>query len=291
MEALERFSQQRAHLFGLAYRMLGSAMDAEDILQEAFVRWQAASQGSIESDKAYLTTLVTRLCIDQLRSARARREEYVGPWLPEPLAISGPDMPGDSAILAESLSIAFLVLLERLNPLERAVLLLHDVFGYSFDEIAPIVGRQTSACRQIGHRAREHIDQGRTRFRPDTAQQQQLTSSFLQACASGNLQALMELLADDVTLWSDGGGRVRAALRPIYGADKVIRFLAGALSRSPANLEARLAVFNGRPGIYSYTDGKPFGVATLDVDGGRITAIWIVNNPDKQRALEHPAVP
>ena len=204
--------------------MLGSATDAEDIVQDAYLRWSRRHHDVVDSPSAYLTTMVTRLCIDQLRSARTRRESYKGPWLPEPVEVAGPE-PGQSAELADSLSLAFLVLLEELQPVERAAFLLHDVFGYGYDEIATMVDRKEAACRQLVSRARHRVGAPRRRFDADRIQSRELTRRFLVACGTGDLDELLSMLADDVTVWTDGGGKVRAALRPVTGPHRASRFL------------------------------------------------------------------
>jgi RNA polymerase sigma-70 factor, ECF subfamily len=283
-ERHEVFDRHRPLLFSIAYRMLGSVMDAEDVVQEAFVRWQRAPETEVRSPKAYLSTVVTRLCIDQLRSARARREEYVGPWLPEPLT-AAPGTAGETgpeaALLDESLSMAFLVLLESLNPTERAVFLLREVFDYDYPEISRLVGKTEANCRQISRRAREAVAARRPRFERSPEQEERLTELFVEACTSGDLEGLLSLLSEDVTLWSDGGGRVRAALNPIHGADRVARFLVGILREVPAGFAVRLARVNGRPGVLAYEGGRPTGVVSLDVSEGRIQAVRIVVNPEK----------
>ncbi len=281
----EQFNEYRPLLFGIAYRMLGSVMDAEDIVQEAFLRWQNARDTEIESPKAYLTTIVTRLCLDHLRSARVQREEYVGPWLPEPLVdAQAPDV-ADTAALHESLSMAFLVLLESLTPVERAVFLLHDVFGYDFAEIARIVGKSEANCRQLARRARGYVQARRPRFTASTAQQDRLTREFLRACTTGDLPGLVATLADDITLWSDGGGKVAAALKPIHGREAVARALIGAVRKAPPRLDTRFTHVNGQPGLVSYLDGRPFAVLLLDIAEERIQGVRVVANPDKLRHL------
>jgi len=288
MTRAEQFDEYRPLLFSIAYRMLGSVMDAEDVVQDAFLRWQGASDAEIESPKAYLSTIVTRLCLDHLRSARVQREQYVGPWLPEPLVTEpAPDVAETSA-LHESLSMAFLVLLESLTPLERAVFLLHDVFAYDYAEIARIVGKSEANCRQLGHRARAYVAARRPRFDTSVEQQERLTRQFLQACTTGDLPSLVATLADDITLWSDGGGKVRAAPRPIHGADAVGRFLLGVLRKAPPGIETRAAEVNGQPGLVSYLDGQPVGVLLFDIADDRIQGLRFVVNPEK---LEHLAEP
>lgn len=279
MDRSSIFDRYRPLLFSIAYRMLGSVMDAEDIVQEAFVRWQRASAAEVRSPKAYLSAVVTRLCIDELRPARIRREEYVGPWLPEPL----PTEPAPD--LDESLSMAFLVLLESLNPTERAVFLLREVFEYGYDEISRLVGKSEANCRQIARRARQSVAARRPRFERSPEQEERLVQQFVETCESGDMEGLVSLLSDDITVWSDGGGKVAAARHPIHGSEKVARFLLGLLSKAPPTFVVRLARVNGGPGIIGYVDGHPLNVLTFDVVGGRIRAIRIVLNPEKLRAV------
>jgi len=280
MDPSEVFDRHRQLLFSIAYRMLGSVMDAEDIVQEAFVRWQRASGTEVRSPRAYLSSVVTRLCIDQLRSARVQREQYVGPWLPEPL----PTEPPPDAV-DESPSMAFLVLLESLTPTERAVFLLREVFDYDYGEISRLVGKSEANCRQIARRARQSVAARRPRFERSAEQEEHLVERFLEACASGDMEGLVSLLSDDITLWSDGGGMVRAALNPIYGSDRVGRFLLGILREVPPDFVTRQGQINGEPGIVGYAGGHPMGVLTLDILDGRIRAIRIVVNPEKLRAV------
>ncbi len=278
----EEFDRHRPLLFSIAYRMLGSVMDAEDIVQETFVRWREASEGEVRSPKAYLSAVVTRLCIDQLRSARARREEYVGPWLPEPLPSERAPSMVDAVVLEESLSMAFLVLLESLSPIERAVFLLREVFDYDYDEISRLVGKSEANCRQIARRARQSVAARRPRFERSPEQEERLTERFIRACSSGDMEGLLELLSDDITLWSDGGGKVHAALNPIRGSDKVARFLLGILGKAPPGFVVRRARINTQPGIVCYyTDRQPQSVTTFDVAQERIQAICILVNPEK----------
>ena len=285
MGRAEDFDRHRPLLFSIAYRMVGSVAEAEDAVQEAYLRWQKASEVEVRSPKAYLSAVVTRLCIDNLRSARVKREEYVGPWLPEPLlAEPTPDV-ADTVALDESLSMAFLVLLESLTPTERAVFLLREVFDYDYPEISRLLGKSESNCRQIARRARESVAARRPRFEHSPEQQERLMQQFVRACSTGDMPALLELLAEDVTLWSDGGGKVRAALNPIHGSDKVARFFLGVLRKAPPTLVVQPATINGQPGIISYADGSPLNVLTLDVADGRIKAVRIVANPEKLRAV------
>jgi RNA polymerase sigma-70 factor, ECF subfamily len=280
MSRIEVFDRNRPLLFSISYRMLGSVMEAEDVVQEAFLRWQQTPEDEVRSPSAYLSTVVTRLCIDRLRSARARREQYVGPWLPEPL-LEEQEIPG-AADLEDSLSMAFLVLLESLTPVERAVFLLREVFDYDYPEIATLVGKSEANCRQIARRARQSVAARRPRFESSPEQEERLLESFLQASLSGDMESLLALLSEDVTLYSDGGGKAQAALRPIYGADRVSRFISGTLKKAPPDLALRQTRVNGRPGLVGYFgDGSPQSVVTLDVGEGRIRAIRLVVNPEK----------
>lgn len=282
MGQIEVFDRHRTLLFSIAYRMLGSVMDAEDVLQEAFLRWQRVPEGEARSPKSYLSTVVTRLCIDHLRSAKARREQYVGPWLPEPLLTEqAPDADGSLAP-EESLSMAFLVLLESLTPTERAIFLMREVFGYEYEEIARTVGKSETNCRQIARRARQLVLARRPRFDSSPEQEERLISGFLQASLAGDMEALLTLLSEDVTLYSDGGGKTRAALNPIQGADKVARFFAGILHKAPPGFTVRRTSINGRPGLVGYfADGRPQSVFTLEVAEGCIRTIRLVVNPEK----------
>lgn len=292
MGMTEDFDQHRPLLFSIAYRMLGSVADAEDVLQEAYLRWQRTDE-EVRSPRAFLSAVVTRLSIDQLRSARIRREEYVGTWLPEPILTEGEsaaDAPAEAVILEETLSMAFLVLLESLTPTERAVFLLREVFDYDYGEVSRLVGKSEENCRQISRRARQSVAARRPRFESSPEQEERLMGSFLEACASGDMQALVSLLSEDVIVWSDGGGRVRAALQPIRGAQKATRFFAGIIEKAPPGLTFRLASINGRPGAVGYhADGSPQSVVTLDVEEGSIRAIHIVVNPEKLENI--PALP
>ena len=233
MARTEDFERYRSLLFSIAYRMLGSVADAEEILQEAYLRWREAPEAEVRSPKSYLSAVVTRLSIDRLRSARAWREEYVGPWLPEPLVTEGAEEVADSIELDESLSMAFLVLLESLNPMERAVFLLREVFDYDYGEISRIVERSEDNCRQIARRARQSVAARRPSFEQSPEQKERLTERFVEACMSGDMQGLVGLLCEDVTLWSDGGGKVAAAPYPIHGPERVARFLLGVLRTVP----------------------------------------------------------
>lgn len=261
MSEQELFHSYRSLLFSIAYRMLGSVMDAEDCVQEVFLQWHdalARSAGpTIENPKAFLCTLVTRRCIDHLRSAQVQRESYVGLWLPEPLVEADPEALPD---LAESLSMAFLLLLERLSPIERAVFLLRQVFAYSYAEIALIVGKSEENCRQVMHRARQHLAARRPFTQVPKEVQQQLFTQFLQAWRVGDMHGLLRVLSDEIVLHSDGGGRVSAARQPISGPDKVARFLLGLQRKylALADLTIRPALINGQPGLICYLHEDAF---------------------------------
>ena len=285
---IEDFERHRSLLFSIAYRMLGSVADAEDIVQDAYLRWQKAPETEVRSPKSYLSAVVTRLSIDRLRSARAWREEYVGPWLPEPLISERAEDIGDPTELNECLSMAFLVLLESLNPVERAVFLLREVFDYDYEEISRIVGKSEDNCRQIAHRARQSVAARRPRFERSPEEEERLTRRFLEACTSGDMEGLVSLLSEDVTLWSDGGGKVAAAPYPIQGPERVARFLLGVLRTVPPGFYARPVRVNGGPGAVGYVDGRPTGVVALDVADGRLRGVRIVVNPEKLRTIPRP---
>ena len=282
---LRDFDLHRPALFALAYRMLGSVMDAEDIVQEAFLRWQQVPMDQVASPKAYLLTITTRLCLDHLRSARARRETYIGPWLPEPLVLSDSD-PDAALDRADTLSFAFLLLLERLTPLERAVFILHDVFGYTYDEVGQMIGSNAPYCRQLGHRARERVSTGRPRFEATAAQAEQAVHQFVRACTEGDMQGLLNLFANDITLWSDGGGKAHAARNPIIGADRVARFMLGVQRKVTVPVAIQPARVNGQIGLILWLTGQLYSVYVFDVDHqSRIRAIYVMLNPAKLRGV------
>jgi RNA polymerase sigma-70 factor (ECF subfamily) len=290
---LATFDQYRSLLFSVAYRMLGRVADAEDMLQETFMRWQQAPDQEIRSPRAFLVTIISRLCINHLQSARVQREEYVGTWLPEPI-VSGPGSdPLELVRVDESLSMAFLVMLERLTPVERAVFLLREVFEYEYSEIANVLGQSEANCRQILSRARQHVAAMRPRFKTSQRKKTDLLERFLKATSSGDLEGLVALLSRDVVLHSDGGGKAVAAPNLIRGADKVARGALGTLKKlMPKNLVTRLAQVNGEPGIVSYLNGKPYSVLTFDASEGHIQTIYVVTNPEKLARLpELPANP
>lgn len=280
---VDEFTGYRPLLFAVAYRMVGVVADAEDLVQETFLRWQRALAAgeTIAAPKSWLTAVITRLCIDHLRSARVRREEYVGPWLPEPLVTEAAPDPAESVALAESLTLAFLVVIESLTPVERAVFLLHDVFAYDFAEVARIVGKGEANCRQLARRAREHVAARRPRHQAPPEERERLTAQFLAACQGGDLPTLVATLADEIVLRSDGGGKAQAARRPLHGPDAVARFLLGIIKKAPAGTEYRFAEVNGQPGFLALLDGVPYSVLALDIAEGRVRSIAIVVNPDK----------
>jgi RNA polymerase sigma-70 factor, ECF subfamily len=283
-DRLETFEQHRPLVFSIAYRMLGSVMDAEDMVQETFLRWQRAPESDIRSAKVYLSTIVTRLCIDHLRSSRVRREQYVGPWLPEPLVGEPGTSPEDEVAMADSLSTAFLVLLERLSARERAAFLLREVFDYEYAEVARTLGTSEANCRQMVARARKHVVDHRPRFPATREEHERLMNEFMHACTRGDMEGLVSLLAADAASYSDGGGKVHAARKPVYGPERVARFLVGVMRTAPAGFELRPAEVNGGPGLVGYLDGVPINVVTFEVDEGRIRNIYIVANPDKLTA-------
>jgi RNA polymerase sigma-70 factor (ECF subfamily) len=281
------FEEHRRHLFGVAYRMLGSVAEAEDVVQDTWLRWCAAPEDEVRSPRAYLTTVATRLAIDRLRSAQRRREEYVGPWLPEPLVTD--DDPASTAELADSLSMAFLLVLERLNPVERAVLLLHDVFGYGYDEVGSIVERTPANCRQIASRARSHLTEARpVRPRPSQEDEQRLAFAFAAAAATGDLATLEGMLAEDVVLWSDGGPVRRAARRPVVGRHRVARFLANVSHRLPQDGTVDFVHLNGAPAVVMWTSEGPEMALSIDLEGSEVRAVHTVINPEKLRHLAAP---
>jgi RNA polymerase sigma-70 factor, ECF subfamily len=281
------FTDTRPQLFSIAYRMLGSVADAEDIVQDTYLRWQRAPDDEVREPRAYLTTIVTRLAINQLRSARVQRESYVGPWLPEPLVTDHVPDPSATVELAESLSMAFMVMLERLSPIERAVLLLHDVFDFDYAEIARIVDKSEVNCRQLLARAKKHVGAAEVRFDADRAQAEQLMQRFTQAAGAGDMEGMIAVLAEDITLWADGGGKVRgAALRPIHGAALVARFIASVLERFvPVERTSRAAQINGEPGFIVYVSGRPLAAMIFHVREGRIQTIYAIGNPDKLQSV------
>jgi RNA polymerase sigma-70 factor (ECF subfamily) len=281
MDRSDTFEQHRSRLFGIAYRMLGSRADAEDVLQEAYLRWHRAPVEEIRSSEAWLVTATSRLCIDRLRVAREARETYVGPWLPEPL-VEDVSPPADTALdLASSLSMAFLVVLERLAPEERAAFLLHDVFDSDYAEIAQILGKSETACRQIVSRARKRVREKRPRVQvPETARRA-LLDRFVTAVQTQDKDALLALFAQDATWTSDGGGKARAALKVVRGRERVVRFVLGVLGQHMDKFSFTPIIVNNEAGLALRAGGKLFSVISARTDGVRILDIYTVLNPDK----------
>jgi RNA polymerase sigma-70 factor (TIGR02957 family) len=297
------FDEHRALLISVAYRILGSVTDAEDTVQEAWLRWSGVNTSDVRDPRAFLVRVTTRLAIERLRRAQTLRESYVGPWLPEPI-LTGRDVAEDVA-LAESVSMAMLVVLETLSPLERAVFVLREAFGMSYAEIANVLGRRVEAVRQLGHRARDHVQERRSRFDADQSEQRRVTERFLEATSTGDLEGLMAVLAPEVTLVADGGGRALAPRRPIRGAEKVARFLLAIATEErmarflrsvgsepvAANLRVHVSQVNGGPGILVVSGDKPISTLVLDVSDGVVRTIHLVANPEKLagvRGIETP---
>jgi RNA polymerase sigma-70 factor (ECF subfamily) len=284
-DPLAAFERERRRLFGIAYRMLGSVSEAEDILQDAWLRWHGVEHSEVENPSAYLVRLVTRLCIDTLGAARNRLTDYVGPWLPEPLVGRTQEITWDDPAAihekTDDLSLAFLFLLERLSPVERAVFLLRESFDFSHREIAEIVGKSEENCRQIDRRARKRLDEARRPVPTDPREHGRLLGGFLKAVREGDLQSMVDLLAKDAVLYSDGGGKARAAQKPILGADMIARFLLGITRNAPPDWEVRLADVNGATGVVNLVGGKVVSVITFVVEDGRIQGFYIMVNPDK----------
>jgi len=281
------FQEYRPLLFSIAYRMLGSGDEADDVLQDAYLRFQAAPLEEIQSPKAYLSTIVTRLCLNELKSARVRREQYVGEWLPEPIASREIDELADPERRMtdyDSISIAFLSLLQKLTPAERAVFDLHEVFDYGYDEIAAILDNSEVACRKLFSRAKRYLAENRPRFTTTPEEHRRLLEQFMRASSSGDLNGLTTMLADDVVFWADGGGKVRgAALQPVRGRDAVARFISGLTARfMPQDVRFGISDVNGRPTLLVHnTVGTALFVVSVEVDAGRLQSIWAIANPDK----------
>jgi RNA polymerase sigma-70 factor (ECF subfamily) len=289
---MEPVQQYHSLLFSIAYRLTGSASQAEDIVQDAYLRYRQTDTESIQSPKAYLTTIVTNLSLNYLKSAHVQREEYIGIWLPEPVltSLDAEESPETKIEQQESLSLAFLVLLETLTPPERAVFLLHEVFDYSFTEVADILEKSSANCRQIFHRAKSHLAEKRQRVELKPENRRQLLDSFVAACQSGNLATLTQLLASDATAWSDGGGKVRAGLLPVSGRETVAKLFVALMRKVPADHQLFVEEVNGTPALLSWSDAHLNWVFLLDVRDGAIVGLYSVMNPDKlaylQRQLE-----
>lgn len=272
------FDRQRSYLFAIAYRMLGSAADADDMVQEAWLRWQRDDRSGVSNPRGYLAGVVTRLCLDRLRELKRRREEYVGPWLPEPLLTQAP---ADGGELAESLSLAFLTMLERLTPVERAVFLLRQVFGYEYAEIAAIVGKSEANCRQQFSRAQKAIAEARPRFETSREAQQRMLQGFLEALGSGDLSRIEGILREDVEFISDGGGKAIAARRVLHGRSEVAKFLHGLAQRSPEGVSFEFAPVNGQLGLLLKLQGSLETVFVIESVDGAAQTIRAIRNPDK----------
>jgi RNA polymerase sigma-70 factor, ECF subfamily len=280
------FHAARPLLVGVAYRVLGTVSDAEDVVQEAWLRWAKVDTTTVSDPTAFLVRTVSRLAIDRLRRIKARRETYVGPWLPEPL-LTSPD-PAEDAGRADSVSMAMLVVLETLSPLERTVFVLHEAFAFPYADIADMLERSPAAVRQLAHRAREHVQARRPRFEADARKRRDATERFLRASADGDLAALLELLAPDATLWADGGGKAKAPLRPIHGRDKIARFFVGISGDAfPPDGTVRIVEVNGGPAVVLHTSTGPVAAALVDLDPitGLIAVIRLIGNPDKLTGL------
>lgn len=283
MEA-DTFGPHRRVLTAVAYQILGSATDAEDIVQDAWLRWSGVDdRESVRDVRAYLVRVTTRLALDHLRRRKTRREDYYGEWLPEPI-LTGPDL-AEQMEFAERVSTALLLVLETLSPLERAVFVLHEAFGFSYAEIGNMLDRKETTVRQLARRARLHVDERRPRFEPDTATKSRVTRRFFAATLDGDVEGLLAVLAPEVVLIADSGGKARAPLLPVRGAEKVARFLVSAGTRVPSETRAALAELNGMPGVVASAQGHPIGAATLAIERGLITNIYIVVNPDKLQGL------
>lgn len=285
MDADQLIAAHRTRLFGIAYRMLGEVGEAEDAVQETFLRWSQADRAEVDNPAGWLTTVLTRICLDRLKSAQHRRETYVGPWLPEPVATDTRD-PGDDAALADSLSLAFLVVLERLSPLERAAFLLHDVFGYTHDEVAAMLERSPAAVRQVAARARSHLAEERPRYDHDAERREVATRAFVAAVAGADLDALMAVLAPDVVFVADGGGVVAAARHPQHGADRVGQVIMSLARQRPSGWTFSAREINGEPGITVHrADGAIDSAWILHTVDRRIVRIDVLRNPAKLAGL------
>ncbi|MBC9729586.1 RNA polymerase sigma-70 factor [Streptomyces sp. TRM68367] len=287
--ATDVFEEHRPVLLGVAYRMLGRVADAEDVVQEAWLRWSGADRTEVREPRAYLVRVTTRLAIDRLRQIKARGEAYIGPWLPEPYVTDFADTAPDAAeraVFADSVSLAVLVVLESLSPLERAVFVLREAFGYPYADIAAMLERGEAAVRQLAGRARKHVEERRPRYEVDPVQRRDVTERFLAAAAGGDLEGLMALLAPDVRLVGDSGGKAKAPVRVLETADKVGRFLAGAARKGGIpGLTIRLLELNGGPAVLFLSGDKPDSVFQLDIADGRVQTVYIIRNPDKLRSL------
>ena len=289
-EHAERFTHLRPLLFTIVYEILGSATESDDVLQDSYLRWADVDLATVRDTKSYLAQLVTRQALNALRAGARRREDYIGPWLPEPLLLDERDASSD-VVLAESVSMAMLVLLETLTPDERAVFVLREVFGFDYDEIAGAVGKSVATVRQVAHRAREHVHARRKRFEPvDAARTTELTEQFMTAAATGDLEGLLSMLAPDAVWTADSGGKASAARRPVVGADKVARAIIGLFRIGQKIPGARIetAVYNSAPAVVVYTGDQLEGVFLVEVTDGKITHFYAMRNPDKLVGIAIP---
>ncbi|MFF3378534.1 RNA polymerase sigma-70 factor [Streptomyces sp. NPDC002680] len=282
--ATEAFVAHRDLLFTVAYEMLGSAADAEDVLQEAWLRWAEVDLAQVRDQRAYLVRITTRQALNRLRTLKRRKESYVGPWLPEPL-LTAPDVAED-VVLAESLSLALMFVLETLSPTERAVFVLHEVFDFGYEDIAAVIDRSPSATRQLAYRARKHVDARRPRTPVSPAETRAALESFQQALVTGDLKGLLDVLAPDVVFVSDGGGLRPAALKPVVGVDKVLRYMAGSAGKAGGVLTGAPTTVNGNPGLVLRVDGVIDGVLAVRVENARVTGLYYVRNPEKLTRVE-----
>jgi len=285
---IETFNTHRQLLFGIAYRMLGRVSEAEDMVQEVWLRWQKQNAADIQSPKAWLVSAMTRLCIDQLRSARHEREDYYGVWLPEPLVETAVLSPDESAALADSLSMAFMLMLETLGPVERAVFLLREVFDYDYPEIASTLGKTEANCRQIVRRAKQQLLATPPSTPAPSEQARRVVEQFVNATITGEVTDLLALLTDDATLYSDGGGQVVAVGRPIESPDHISRFFVGIQRFRHVDTRLHFVTINGRPGVLMVSGGKIFNAISFELAGERVRNIYIVRNPEKLRHLSAP---
>ncbi|MFF9486649.1 RNA polymerase sigma-70 factor [Streptomyces sp. NPDC014676] len=282
------FEEHRPVLLGVAYRMLGRVADAEDVVQDAWLRWSGGDRAEVREPRGYLVRVTTRLAIDRLRQIKAHGETYVGPWLPEPYVTDFGDTVPDAAeraVLADSVSLAVLVVMESLSPLERAVFVLREAFGYPYADIAAMLDRGEPAVRQLAGRARKHVEERRPRYEVDPAERRDLTERFLAAAADGDLEGLLELLAPDARLVGDSGGKSRAPLRVLESADHVGRFLLGVARKGVPDLSFRFLELNGGPAVLVLSGDEPDSVVQLDVADGRVRTVYVIRNPDKLRPL------
>ena len=287
-EHAERFTLLRPLLFTIVYEILGSATESDDVLQDSYLRWAEVDLATVRDTKSYLAQVVTRQALKALRASARRREDYIGPWLPEPLLLDDRDASAD-VVLAESVSMAMLVLLETLTPDERAVFVLREVFGFDYDEIAGAVDKSVAAVRQVAHRAREHVQARRKRFEPaDPEESTRITQQFLTAAATGDMDGLMALLAPDVTSIADGGGRAGAARRPVVGAAKVAAAIIGGLRSGPPDMRFEIVTANSAPAVVVYSGDHLEAILTVEISGGKITHFYAIANPDKLAAIVVP---